>query len=175
MFYFRYIFIFQLIIELHCVVFCSAQPGYVTLEGRQFKLNGENFYPLAFGYCFNLVYNDEFDVDGIYLTREFGYGPGEYMPQFQNIYPNYEYDCDFPSSCYDQIIDDLELMKSKGFNAFRTCGINIEPLQKDMDGFLMKATKNAHPLWDPILEKQTFYIYPPYICDINDNPEFFRY
>ncbi len=173
MFYFRYIFIFQLIIELHCVVFCSAQPGYVTLEGRQFKLNGENFYPLAFGYCFNLVYNDEFDVDEIYLSRENGYGPGYHLSQCPDRYPNYEYEFDDPSECYDQIADDLTDLKTRGFNVFRTCGIGIKPVKDNMEGFRMTARKNVHPLWSS--ETYNFPIFPPYTNNVNINPAFFKY
>ncbi len=82
---------FTLVFSIIAHTACFSQPGLVTLEGKQFRLNGQDFYPMVCCYCFNILYEDPFDIADIYLSADYGYGPGEYVPGVVENMPNNEY------------------------------------------------------------------------------------
>ncbi len=164
-----------LVFSLISYVACFSQPGLVTLEGKQFRLNGQDYYPMVCCYCFNVLYDDPFDIADIYLSADFGYGPGKYIAGVADM-PNFEYECDDPAGCLQQLKDDFTKIRQMGFTAIRTCGLHpfLGP-DDDLYGYSITATRNTHPLWEPTLEKHCIIIVPPYVCDEQQNPEFYHY
>ncbi len=96
---------------LTLVPFVAAQSGRVTLQGRNFKLNGQEFYPVVMNYEVDLVsnINQSTDPDDIYFSVASKYDA--------NLFSYYE--CSGESSCTGQLVTHLAKMVSMGFNAIR--------------------------------------------------------
>ena len=95
-----------------------AEGQFITIEGRQFKKNGQDFYPMVCNYNFEYVYND--NSTNYYLSREHSYGPGS--PLSWNSMPNYEFECTDSATAYNEILDDFTKIHDMGFNCIRTVG-----------------------------------------------------
>jgi hypothetical protein len=92
----------------------TVEAQFVRLQGRQFMVNGENFYPMAVNYGFELTSPDSAvaDTSQLYLTPEGAYD--------RNV--NSHFECQNPAECDDQIIEHLTQVKAMGFNAIRCVG-----------------------------------------------------
>lgn len=113
-----------------CIIFflflvCVPQvtwSQFVTLEGREFKLNGDDFYPIVMN--FSVLYARNASVNGtptpgdIYLTTDASHGP------------TLGFDCDDEPTCLARLLVDLQKVRSMGFNTIRVVG-NITPEYND--------------------------------------------
>lgn len=88
-----------------------AQSEFVTIQGRQFILNGEEFYPRAMNYAMEFVSdNDELlDVDELFFSPESGY----------DATVNGFFECDSWSTCGTQLEEHFTKIKDMGFNTVR--------------------------------------------------------
>lgn len=94
-----------------CGLRALAQEGYVTLEGRQFMLNGEPFYPVVMNYTVELVSSayQSTDTSGLYFSVASHYDA--------NVYSYYE--CNGEASCTQQLQAHFAKLISMGFNTIR--------------------------------------------------------
>lgn len=88
-----------------------GQSGFVTLEGRQFMLDGEPFYPVVMNYSVELVSN----VPGSVEPSDLYFSPATHYDA--NVFSHYE--CNNEPSCTDQLQIHFEKLVSMGFNAIR--------------------------------------------------------
>ena len=88
----------------------ASKDGFVSIEGKTFRLNGKDFYPVVVNYIATLRWDGKnvwpgpatsYDVDTLHnlLTKE---------------------------ACLKGLRADLTLIKQMGFNAVRICGIGEE-------------------------------------------------
>ncbi len=89
----------------------SAQSNDVTLEGKQFRLNGANFYPRVLNYSVELVYGNVNNT-GFFISPEHSYNIGN------GFECNNELDC---KTNYLQT--DFNHIAGMGFNTVRISGI----------------------------------------------------
>jgi len=94
-----------------CGMQALAQEGYVTLEGRQFMLNGEPFYPVVMNYTVELVSSayQSTDTSGLYFSVASHYDA--------NVYSYYE--CNGEANCTQQLQAHFAKLISMGFNTIR--------------------------------------------------------
>ncbi len=89
----------------------QAQSGdYVTLQGRQFKLKGQDFYPVSMNYIIDIVHNDQYEF--------------HIAPHHSYFNSNY-YECGNEQDCFNEIVDDFNTIKSLGFNSIRLVGLEF--------------------------------------------------
>lgn len=103
----------------------SAQTsGQVTIEGKQFKINGANFYPMVMNYAVELTMPNGSGSSGwanCYLTPYVEYG----INNGPNGGPNsYIFECANNSQCASDIVNDWTYLKSSNlkFNTIRVAG-----------------------------------------------------
>ncbi len=107
---------FKTTVFLLLLPFCiMAQSGnFVSLDGRQFKLNGTNFFPVAMNYLVNIVRDQN---GNLFIAPEHSYGPTN------------DYECSGAgctineTDSYNQIVADLQKIKNMGFNSIRLMGL----------------------------------------------------
>ena len=89
----------------------SAQGQFVTLEGRKFMLNGQEFYPVVMNYSTELASNSNNSQDpvNLYCTPATHYD--------YSIYSHLE--CDDVVSCTAQLATHFDKIASMGFNTIR--------------------------------------------------------
>jgi hypothetical protein len=96
--------ILPIVILQLCYISSNAQ--FVTLLGNQFKLNGNNFYPMVMNYSINAITNN-----GNYYTS----------PDHSYNTTN-DYECNNLSTCSSQIQSDFNYIAGMGFNSLRITG-----------------------------------------------------
>ena len=89
---------------------CGQGTGFVTIRGKQFKINDVGYYPMVMNYSLQSVYNISNSEN--YLSPDHSY----------NITNDFE--CDGTSACEEQIQNDLNYIAGMGFNAVRICGLS---------------------------------------------------
>lgn len=103
----KLLFFFAHISLLFLGVEIQAQNVYI--ENGQFKLNGNDFFPLTSNYIANIV-----KVANKYQARpEHAYG------HFNT------YECNSESDCLNEIRNHFQLLKDLGFNSVRLCGFSV--------------------------------------------------
>ncbi len=92
----------------------SVNAQFVTLEGRDFKLDGADFYPMVMNYSVLYARSnsqpDNFPSQELYIAPNPSYGP------------TLKFDCDDVATCRDRILADLENIRDMGFNCIRLVG-----------------------------------------------------
>jgi hypothetical protein len=84
----------------------TAAPGFVTLDDKTFKLNGENFYPMVLNYGVDLAYENK----GFWISPS--------NTGFENQKREYK-----KESAALKFKADMQMIKDLGFNAVRLVGI----------------------------------------------------
>lgn len=134
------------------VLVASASAQFVTLEGRTFMLEGEEFYPRVMNYGLQLTTSvDQSQVAAdIYITPEGGYDRD--TTSF--------FECTSPGDCLGQIQAHFEKIVSMGFNTVRL--VNIAPFAyRDSSGtdfYRLQVYPNFrwHPDYTTELDVATF-------------------
>jgi len=85
----------------------KASGQFVTVEGKQFKLNGNNFYPRMLNYGIDPI---KFTDGTRYISASHTYGD------------SICFECSDKSSCNLQLDTDFKRIRSMNFNAIRMCG-----------------------------------------------------
>ena len=125
----------------------SSLAQYVSLEGRQFKLNGTDFYPVICNYGFAATFNTG---GAYYMSPNNSYGEGFSCAGCDPL-PNYDFDNNSQNDCITQIHNELTRIRDMGFNAIRTYGLapfKSDPNKAGVIGFNVKAFENIHPIWN---------------------------
>lgn len=99
--------------------------GLVTLEGRQFKVGAQDYYPIIMNFSVSAAINAVPDHDNppanpgsdVYLTTDGHYGPEN--PQVSTVV----FDCQDGSACDADLLDYFDRAKDMGFNALRIVGM----------------------------------------------------
>lgn len=99
---------------VNCKPVSPPCTGCAKLEGRIFKINGVNFYPIGAEYLYNITHDitPATQATDYYLARNPKLGPQSEVFEHHT-----------PISCYQEIIDDLTALHNMGFNTIRTHGI----------------------------------------------------
>lgn len=84
---------------------------FVTLEGKDFKLDGEDFYVLAMNYSVLLARND--DVTGVPEPEEIYFAPDA------SFGPTSAFDCTGELDCQGRLLTDFQKVRDMGFNTLR--------------------------------------------------------
>ena len=117
------LFILVLTLFLHVPkTFFGQGGGPVTLDGKQFKLNGANFYPMVMNYAVELTMPNNSGANGwpnsyVIPYIEYGVnngpigGPGSYI-----------FECTNSSQCEADILTDWNYLSTLNFNAIRVAG-----------------------------------------------------
>ncbi len=105
----KWMFAFCLIL-FHTV----ASGQYVTLKGKQFKLNGNDFYPLVMNYGIDITRNPPKNI--FYATPGSSYGSTS------------SFECNNASTCNSRFQNDFAKIKAMGFNTIR---ISLKLVYKD--------------------------------------------
>lgn len=97
----------------------GQSSGQVTIEGKQFKLNGANFYPMVMNYGVELTRQQNTNWNNSYLTPYVEYG----VNAGPNGGPNsYFFECNNLNQCKNDILADWTYLVSRGFNTIRVAG-----------------------------------------------------
>lgn len=96
----------------------AQSSHYVTLHGRQFKLEGQDFYPVSMNYIVDIV--------------EDGQG-NRYPAPHRSYFASNQYECYNEQECYDEIVEDMATLKNLGFNSVRVVGLGFGAV-KDASG-----------------------------------------
>jgi hypothetical protein len=103
------IIIYTIILLLYYKI--SLTQNYVTLHGDKFMLNGEEFFPLVMNYSIDV----EGSPDNYYISPH-----TSYCDKYD--YANDKWYCGTEQQCSTKIDNDLDKIKSWGFNAIRLNG-----------------------------------------------------
>ncbi|MBK9478614.1 MAG: T9SS type A sorting domain-containing protein [Bacteroidetes bacterium] len=118
---------------------------FVTLEGRQFKLNGNDFYPLVCDYSFEIIYNGSNGsiptLSSLYLSPARSSGAGSNTLGFL---PNNNFDFDNATDALNHIDADFQRIKNMGFNAIRTHGITAIMPDNGSNSLYFETIPNYH-------------------------------
>ncbi len=96
---------------------CQAQnDDFVYLEGKQFKLNEKNFYPMAMNYMVDIIQKDS---TTFYPAPNHHY----YTPE-----PNIDvlWECENKEDCYADLVKDFITIRNMGFNSLRLIGFQYK-------------------------------------------------
>lgn len=124
----------------------QGMAQYVTLEGRQFKLGGNDFYPLVCNYSFEIIFNGPDNssfpsLSQLYLSPSRNYGIG--YPGLAYL-PNNHFDFDTDIGALAQIDADFQKISDMGFNAIRTHGITANIYNSPTGNFYYEIIPNYH-------------------------------
>lgn len=114
-FFIQTIFVLAVFFQAHFVLRSQTNSGYVYLSGKQFKINGVNFYPMVINYSVKLISNGS---GGFYLSPQ----PSSCITWDSNIQ---DFTCGTPTSCMNKLQSDMTKMVSMGFNTIRV-GIGVK-------------------------------------------------
>lgn len=89
----------------------AQSSSFVTLQGKQFKLEGQDFYPISMNYGVEIVHDDN---EGYYIAP---------AAHYRAVDPGY--DCSNPADCFQEILDDLNTIRGMGFNSIRLVGLGF--------------------------------------------------
>ena len=116
---------FVLLIFLFCTCNMSLlgqANGNVYLEGKQFKLNGTNFYPMVMNYAVELTMPNGSGASGwpnSYVTPYIEYGVNNGP---SGGLGSYIFECTNSSQCEADILTDWTYLSTLNFNAIRVAG-----------------------------------------------------
>lgn len=100
----------------------QLQAQFVTLEGKQFKLDDEDFYPMVMNFSVALVRNASFQgtipASAIYMASDASHGPSA------------TFDCDDQVECNARLLADFQKVRQMGFNTVRIVNA-FEPKYRD--------------------------------------------
>lgn len=128
-----YILFVIVIICPHTIL--SQGNDFVTLEGKQFKLNGANFYPMVMNYNIYITHNQ--GTSDYYATPASDYGPTS------------DYECTDQNSCNNRFQIEFAKIKDMGFNCIR---VGLGPIYRfdfatNNTIFSMLYHDNLIPFW----------------------------
>lgn len=110
------IFSFLFLILVNWQIANAQSTGQVTIEGKQFKLNGANFYPMVMNYGVEITKQQGNAWSSGYITPYVEYGVnGGPAGNFQS----YFFECTSGVQCESDLLNDWLYIKSKGFNTIR--------------------------------------------------------
>ena len=117
-----------ILFSLHLIIICSMAQ-YVTLAGKQFKLNGQNFYPVRMCYVLNIGFNgvDFFVAPHTHYNNYYGYG------------------CHNEQDCETKLQENFNQIASMGFNTIRTTSLN--PIYVPSENYLAFEYSNSKTAW----------------------------
>jgi len=102
-----------------CVSVTAQGTGYVTIQGKQFKLNGNNYYPMVMNYSIeSVVHNSTY-----FISPDHSFNTSN------------DFECTNLSSCNGQIQNDFNYIAGMGFNAVR---LAIYPKYYPGTGFYLR-------------------------------------
>ncbi len=115
----------------------TQSNNVVTIDGKQFKLNGGNFYPMVMNY-------------GVEITKQSGGGWTQshitpYIEYGVNSGPTgstYSYECTDQTLCLSSIEDDWTYLEGIGFNTIRVAG--FYPKYDEQFGFFYFNCRAAY-------------------------------
>ncbi len=134
---------------------------FVTLDGRQFKDgNGNDWYPMVMDYVFSVYYPEppaqcdpaSFtpDINDLYIAQNGLTGAG--LSQ----------ECDNPTTCLQQVINDFTAIKNMGFDAIR---LTNGPYWFPQEGkFKVLTNCGEENYWGPC-QQHLLEFTPPYNAD----------
>lgn len=105
----RIILLFLLAQNYHIIIYAQSN-SIVTLEGKQFKLNGANFYPVTLNYGIEI----SSPSPGASTWQTSGY-----ISPFVEYGPNQFWDCNNESNCDNLLQRDFNYIAGMGFNSIR--------------------------------------------------------
>jgi hypothetical protein len=100
----KLLFLFMIVMQLSSIL--HAQ--FVYLDQSRFKLNGQNYYPMALNYGVTIRKNS---IDEYWITPIHSYGNSN------------EFECQNREDCLDEIKAQLQMIKDMGFNSVRIVGL----------------------------------------------------
>lgn len=121
----------------------SAQSGLVTLQGRNFKVDGQDFFPtlVNYGIEYTTTLNSgSADTSQIFVSPEAAYD--------RNV--DSQFECHNPAQCDAQLLAHLQKVRAMGFNALRLVGLNAMNVRDTVTAarhYLMTVHCNAP--WAP--------------------------
>ncbi len=107
-----------LFLSLFVINTVKAQSSYVDLKGKKFQINGNSFYPVTMNYIVDVVHTSNGQ---------------KYIAPHEKYFQNDGYGCHTQQDCFNQIVEDLTLLKSIGFNSIRLVGLAFGK-EKYLDG-----------------------------------------
>ena len=131
---------------LHSVLVCGlaflstlkGHAQFVTLEGRQFMLDGQEFYPVVVNYGTEFVANQLNQNE----PEEIHYSP---MHQLDRI-PQQHFECTNPAQCDLQLRAHFNQIVGMGFNSIRLVGASPESFRTSSGSRLYKLkVKDINP------------------------------
>lgn len=105
-------------------LFVSSQS--VTLEGRLFKLNGSNFYPMIMNFSIEKCYH--LTTQQYFISSDHSYGPTNDLENFDQ------------ATCDIQIQNDFNHVATMGFNSIRIAG--FYPTYVQGQGLMFRFTNH---------------------------------
>ncbi|MCU0319417.1 MAG: cellulase family glycosylhydrolase [Flavobacteriales bacterium] len=107
-----------IVMGLHVGGLCAGQyPGLVTLEGKQFKVDGSDLYPVVLNFSVSHLCGCDPTIgppaspNGVYFSIDRDYGPST------------GFDCVSEQSCDAQLLASLQQVVDLGFNTIRLVGV----------------------------------------------------
>lgn len=123
---------------LACLGVLYSHAQFVTLEGRRFMLNGQEFYPVVLNYGTEFVANQL----GQNEPEEIYYSP---MHQLDRI-PQQHFECSNPAQCDQQLRAHFNQIANMGFNTIRLVGASPEAFRTSNGSRLYKLkVKDINP------------------------------
>lgn len=108
-----------LLLSLNVAFLTIAQNSdFVTLKGKQFKLNDQNFYPLTMNYYVDIVH----DIQGNY-----------FVAPHHSYYESNHFECENKEECFNDLINDFITIKNIGFNSIRIVGLSFGLIKDQND------------------------------------------
>ncbi|MCO6484128.1 MAG: cellulase family glycosylhydrolase [Flavobacteriales bacterium] len=102
----------------------SVHAQFVTLEGKDFKLDGEDFYPVAANFSVNYLHptslEDPIDPDDLFFSMDDSWGLTGH------------YDCLGTAACGAELLEAFQKVAGMGFNTIRLVG-DMVPMYAQTD------------------------------------------
>ncbi len=88
----------------------AQSSSFVSLQGKQFKLDGQDFYPVSMNYIVDIVHDNQ---GNFYIAPHHSYFASNY------------FECQNEQDCFNEVVDDLVAIKNMGFNSIRLVGLEF--------------------------------------------------
>lgn len=98
-----------LLIGIVVLIIMDIQAQYVYIENGEFKLDGQNYYPMILNYEVQIRKNSQNEY---WVTPHHCYGNSN------------EFECHNKTDCLNELKAQFQMVKDMGFNAIRLCGIS---------------------------------------------------